>query len=860
MKLQNLIIMNAYPHKMTFCLFLFFSFGIKAQQLPCRNIALSIEEQAGDLLQRMTLDEKIAQIRHIHSWDIFNGQELDEKKLATFVDGKCWGFVEGFPLTGENCRKNMRRIQEYMLKNTRLGIPCFTIAESLHGSVHEGSTIFPQNIALGSTFNTELAYLKASFTASELHAQGMKQVLSPCIDVVRDLRWGRVEESYGEDPFLCGIFGQAEVKGYLDHGISPMLKHFGPHGNPLGGLNLASVECSLRDLHEVYLKSFEMVIKTLPVQAVMSTYNSYNRIPNSASHYLLTEILREQWGFQGYVYSDWGAIDMLKTFHHTAKDSEEAAIQALTAGLDSEASSECYPSLKEAVEKGKIKEEIIDDAVRRVLLAKFRTGLFDDPFGDQYYAASMRTPEAIALSRKIANESTVLLKNERNMLPLDKDRLESIAIIGPNADQVQFGDYSWSRNNKDGVTPLTGIRQLVKGKATLHYAQGCDMASQDTTLIASAVEAARNSEVAIVFCGSASAPLARSHNHANCGEGFDLHDLSLPGAQEQLIRAVYATGTPTVLVLVSGKPFILSWEKEHLPAILAQWYAGEQEGNSIAEILFGRVNPSGHLTFSFPQSTGHLPAYYNHLPSDKGFYQKPGSYSSPGRDYVFASPEPLWAFGHGLSYTEFSFSSMQSILKRDTIHVKAIIRNVGSRKGKEVIQLYVRDMVSSVVTPVKQLKAFCKVELNPDEQVEVQLQIPTEELTIWTEDGKRLLEPGAFELQLGNASDHILLSDTVLIGEQNVKSEKKREIEVHTQGKEVYITGVVRDVQATVIDRVEIYLSTDMRKLGETNKQGEYSIKISQGARLLFRKKGYLEQAVPATDSVLNIKMTYGNS
>lgn len=230
-------------------------------------------------------------------WDIFNGQELDEKKLSTLVDGKCWGFVEGFPLTGENCRKNMKHIQEYMLENTRLGIPCFTTAESLHGSVHEGSTIFPQNIALGSTFNPELAYQKTSVIAGELHAQGMKQVLSPCIDVVRDLRWGRIEESYGEDPFLCGVFGQAEVKGYLEHGISPMLKHFGAHGNPLGGLNLAPVECGLRDLHEIYLKPFEMIIKSLPVQAVMSTYNSCNRIPNSASHYLLTDVLRKQWGF-----------------------------------------------------------------------------------------------------------------------------------------------------------------------------------------------------------------------------------------------------------------------------------------------------------------------------------------------------------------------------------------------------------------------------------------------------------------------------------------------------------------------------------------------------------------------------------
>lgn len=245
------------------------------QELPYKNAALPVDQRVNDLMRRMTLDEKIAQIRHLHSWNIFDGQELDDGKLAEATKDIAWGFVEGFPLTGENCRKNMRAIQQYMVEHTRLGIPAFTVAESLHGSAHEGSTIYPQNIALGSTFNPSLAYRKAASTARDLHAQGMRQVLAPCIDVVRDLRWGRVEESYGEDPFLCGVFACAEVAGYLDHGISPMLKHFGPHGNPLGGLNLASVECGLRDLHDIYLKPFEMVVSKLPVMAVMSTYNSW---------------------------------------------------------------------------------------------------------------------------------------------------------------------------------------------------------------------------------------------------------------------------------------------------------------------------------------------------------------------------------------------------------------------------------------------------------------------------------------------------------------------------------------------------------------------------------------------------------
>ena len=495
---------------------------VNAQPFPYQQAGLPVSQRVDDLMKRMTLEEKIAQIRHLHSWDIFNEQTLDKEKLTAVVGETGYGFVEGFPLTGENCRSSMREIQEYMLTRTRLGIPAFTVAESLHGSAHEGSTIFPQNIALGSTFNPALAYRRACMTADDLHAQGMRQVLAPCIDVVRDLRWGRVEESYGEDPYLCGIFAQSEVKGYLDSGISPMLKHYGPHGNPLGGLNLASVDCGLYDLHAVYLKPFEMVLRHLPVYAVMSTYNSWNRIPNSASRYLLTDILRDRWGFKGYVYSDWGAIEMLETFHHTAANKAEAAIQALTAGLDVEASSECYPELFRLVKEGKLDKSYIDTAVRRVLTAKFECGLFEDPYGDKHAASGgMHSLRSVELSRQIAEESIVLLKNENNLLPLDMNKLTSIAVLGPNADQVQFGDYTWSRDNKDGITPLQGIKALVGEKIKINHAVGCSMMSRDTTGIGEAVEATLKSDVAVIFCGCSSASLARDYTRTNCGEGFD---------------------------------------------------------------------------------------------------------------------------------------------------------------------------------------------------------------------------------------------------------------------------------------------------------------------------------------------------
>lgn len=862
-----------YP-LLSFVLFLCSFSDASGQAYPYKNASLPINERVEDLLRRMTFEEKIAQIRHLHSWNIFDGQVLDEKKLSAFAGNIGWGFVEGFPLTGENCSKNMRAVQQYMTERTRLGIPVFTVAESLHGSAHEGSTIYPQNIALGSTFNPALAYQKAACTSRDLHAQGMRQVLAPCIDVVRDLRWGRVEESYGEDPFLCGIFARAETVGYLDNGISPMLKHFGPHGNPLGGLNLASVECGVRDLHDVYLKPFEMVVTRLPVMAVMSTYNSWNRVPNSASRYLLTDILRKQWGFKGYVYSDWGAIDMLQNFHHTAGSPAECAVQSISAGLDVEASSECYPYLKELVEKGQMDISVIDESVRRVLTAKFAAGLFEDPYGEKFGKQEMHDAESIALSRKIADESTVLLKNEGGLLPLNIGRIRSIAVIGPNAAQVQFGDYTWSRDNKDGVTPLEGIKRLVGDKAIVRYARGCSLMSQDTSAISEAVEIASRSDVALLFCGSSSASLARDYSQVNCGEGFDLHDLQLTGAQSDLIRAIYKTGKPVVLVLVSGKPFCIPWEKEHIPAILAQWYAGEQAGNSIADILFGKVNPSGKLTFSFPQSVGHLPAYYNHLPSDKGFYKKPGSYEAPGRDYVFSSPASLWTFGHGLSYTTFSLEKMTVTLEHDSVQVKTQLRNTGNKTGKEVVQLYVRDQVSSVVTPIKQLRAFMKVELQPGESREVVLSFPVADLALTLEDGRRLIEPGAFELQLGTASDRILLRQTIHIGAdrqllgadgQPVSAPDNLPSSSVTKsaasGKEITVSGTVRDVQATLIDGVSIRSKVSGREVGRTDSKGKYKVRVSAGDILVFEKEGYLKQEVPVNNHTsLNVKMTYGEN
>ena len=824
-----------------------------------------VEARVADLLGRMTLDEKIAQIRHLHSGQLFAGQTLDAAKLASASGGMSWGFVEAFPLSGDSCAVAMEAIQRYMVEETRLGIPVFTVAESLHGAVHDGATIFPQNIAMGSTFSPELAYAKATLTARDLHAMGYRQVLAPCIDVVRDLRWGRVEESYGEDPYLCGLMGLAEVRGYQDAGIAPMLKHFGPHGNPLGGLNLASVECGARDLREVYLLPFEMIVRQTPVMAVMSTYNSWNRIPNSASHLLLTDILRREWGFRGYVYSDWGAISMLRTFHRSARTSAEAALQAITAGLDAEASSDCYPLLPQLIAAGELSEAVVDTAVSRVLRAKFEAGLFDDPYGRAWACSERHSAESVALSKRIATESIVLLKNEGSLLPLDRSKLRSVAVIGPNADQVQFGDYSWTRSNRDGITPLAAIRRLAGSDLTVRYAQGCSLTSQDTTGLQAAVETARASDVAIIFGGSASASLARDYKSSTCGEGFDLHDLSLTGGQTALIEAVRQTGVPVVLVLVTGKPFAIERESEQLPAILMQWYGGERQGEAIAEILFGEASPSGRLTFSIPRSVGHLPVYYNHLPSDRGLYHNHGSLTNPGRDYVFSAPTPLYSFGHGLTYTSFAYGRTDAprtayAPAADTVRLSVELVNTGLRAGQEVVQLYSVDRATCSVTPVRQLRAFRKVMLQPGERQRVELSFPVEALRVCDAEGQwQPVSEGEYLLEAGSSSDNIRITQPITVGTPHVVGEVAAVAKAARQStRTVELSGEVRDVQATLLPGVAL-TDASGRQLGVTDAAGRYRVSIGNHDIITFSKQGYEPVSLePEGRATVNVRMNVG--
>lgn len=704
-----------------------------------------------------------------------------------------------------------------------------------------------------------------SAIAKELTAQGITQSLTPVIDVCRDLRWGRVEECFGEDPYLVSRMGVSQVRGYLDNQVSPMIKHFGAHGAPQGGLNLASVSCGQRELLSIYLKTFETVVKEAKPWAVMSSYNSWNNEPNSSSHYLMTELLRDRWDFQGYVYSDWGAIGMLNYFHKTAQNSAEAAIQALTAGLDAEASDNSYAELQQLVENGMLDVKYIDQAVARILTAKFNMGLFEYPLPiEKNYDKVVHAPAHVSLVRKIAEESIVLLQNENNILPLQMNKLKSIAVIGPNADQVQFGDYTWSRDNKDGVTLLEALKERVGNQLTLNYAKGCDLVTDDCSGFKEAVDVAKKSDVCIVVVGSASASLARDYSNATCGEGFDLSDLTLTGVQEDLVEAIHATGKPVIVVLLSGKPFAMSWIKENIPGIVVQWYPGEQGGLALADMLLGKVNPSGKLNYSFPQSVGHLPCYYNYLPTDKGFYRSPGSKNKPGKDYVFSSPKALWAFGHGLSYTDFEYlsatTSKEDYACEDVIEVTIAIRNTGDYDGLEVPQVYVRDMVSSVVMPVQELKGFEKVLIKKGETKQVIIKIPVSELALYNKEMKKVVEPGAFELQIGRASDDIRIKKVITVERASEKyiptlrdKEKKVSSTKNMTATPVVVKGTIRDVQANLLPQVTV-------KVGKeevvTNSKGEYSIRaMSTDTLIVSGSKFKTEHISIEGRQVINIRM-----
>lgn len=766
---------RAFAVHVTVCL----SVAVASHAQTYKDPNASIDERVEDLLGRMTLEEKIAQMN-------MNGMG-EYRQLPHGA-----GVVESPFISVQEIARMSSETKRYARENTRLGIPPIQIGECLHGQLAMGATIFPQAIAQGSTWNPALVERMASVIALEASASGVDQALSPLFDLAREPRYGRTEECYGEDPYLVARMGVAFVEGMQGkaeytrvHGIAPgklmcTAKHFAGYSVPAGGINLAPSSLGEREMRTLHLYPFEKVVKEANVCAVMPSYNEVDGMPAHSNRWLLTDVLRGEWGFGGYIFTDYGGLSQLHNFHHVAADASEAAVMGINAGVDLEAARpDAYARLSDLVKAGKVNEEQIDTAVRRILRAKFMAGLFDKPYPDpERLSEVVHRPEHVALALEVAQESAVLLKNDSTLLPLDASKLKSIAVIGPNADQVQYGDYTYTRDNRSGVTILQGLRDRLGSRVQINYAKGCNITGSDRSGIAAAVEAASKSDVAVVVLGETSVILSglgwgvglgenEPRDPFVSGEGYDLTSLDPPGVQRELLQAVCATGKPVVLVMVHGRPWSIDWEKDHVPAILEAWYPGEQGGNAIAGILLGDVNPSGRLNCSVPRSVGHLPVTYDYKASARGINREPGTPEKPGRDYVFSSPAPLFAFGHGLSYTTFEYSDLKidNNASAKTVKVSVNVRNTGRRDGKEVVQLYVNDRVSSVTTPQKMLKGFDKIELKAGEQKTVTFDLPYDELALWNASMQRVVEPGEFAVMIGRSAEDIALSGSFVVSD-----------------------------------------------------------------------------------------------
>jgi len=655
-------------------------------------------------------------------------------------------------------------LQDYLRHNTRLGIPALIVAEALHGVMTPEATVFPQAIGLASSWDTDLVGEIAAAIGAEAAAIGIDQVLAPVLDLARDPRWGRVEETYGEDPCLAAAMGTAYVRGAQGMGppipegrVVATIKHFAAHGSPEGGINLSPVPTGERLLRELYLPSFQAAIKAGALSA-MPAYSELDGIPCHASEALLTDILRSECGFTGYTIADYGAVEMLASFHRTAENRESAAFQALQAGLDMEAPVVwAYgDALLNMVKDGRIQESLLDLAVTRILSVKLLTGLMDGRKASPLAAFHCEKHQKLAL--QAARESVILLKNEGGILPLGED-IDRIALIGPNGNVAQLGDYCLER---PAPTLLDGLRDRLGARTQVIFEEGCSLTGLDRTGFAKAVSAAQAAQVAILALGGCSMidygiGWGQDKSHVKtCGEGFDTHDLSLPGVQGDLACAVMKTGTPVVLVHLDGRPAAIPQIYQNATAVLEAWYPGEQGGYALADLLVGLANPCGKLPVSIPKHVGQLPVCYNHKPSSRGFYHKPGSPEEPGRDYICLDTLPAYAFGYGLSYTGFAYSDLsvtpQAYASGEQALVRVQVKNTGARTGKEVVQLYVRDLVSSVTTPVKALKAFRKIELRPGEEQAVCFMLRDEDLALYDRNLRFIVEPGEFEVMIGGLS------------------------------------------------------------------------------------------------------------
>ncbi len=740
-----------------------------------RDPKLTVEERVADLLPRMTLEEKVGQIAGFEDAQApvldTTGTFTPEEARAALQ--KMWNAEFALPPRKVAILHN--GVQRHLREKSRLGIPALFMGEALHGFMQSGSTSFPQALALASTWDPELVRRVFTAAGDEAASSGTGQVFSPVLDIARDPRWGRTEETYGEDPFLAARMGVAAIRGLqgdaflIDrHHVMATAKHFAVHGQPEGGTNTAPGNYSERVIREEFLLPFQAAIVEAKAGSVMASYNEIDGVPSHLNDWLLGKVLRQEWGFRGYVTSDGNGLQMLVDTHHVAANNAEAARRALAAGVDFDLSDgSVFRTLLRQVKQGIVPERDLDRAVGRVLAAKFRLGLFDDPYVDPDYAERITSgPEHRQLALAAAQKAVVLLKNEKNLLPLDVAKLKTIAVIGPNAADVHVGGYS--REPGHGVSILQGIRERVSTKARGPLRRGLphhERAPGLAWLARRRREARRGEDTGAVDprCGRARPQgecrhrgrrREREHEPRGLvGEAPGRPRLARPlGAQNQLVQEVVATGTPTVVFLINGRPLSINWIAEHVPAIVEGFYLGQEGGEAAANVLFGDVNPGGKLPITFPRSVGDLPAYY---------YRRP----SANREYAFGTRKPLFPFGYGLSYTSFRFENLRVTPERmalgGTAKVSVDVTNTGAREGDEVVQLYVHQKVASLTRPIQQLKGFQRVTLRPGEKKTVELAVTPEMLSLLDRDMHRVVEPGVFELMVGPSSAQ---TSTVMLG------------------------------------------------------------------------------------------------
>ena len=756
----------------------------KAKELlPYQNPKLSVEQRVNDLVSRMTLQEKVGQLRCTLAWNYYTikgknvePSELFKKDIAEGQIGMLWGTYRADPWTQKSLENGLNpelaakagnALQKYVIEHTRLGIPLFLAEEAPHGHMAIGTTVFPTGFGMAATWNPALIEKTGEVIGQEIRLQGGHISYGPVLDLAREPRWSRVEETMGEDPVLAGELGAAMVKG-LGGGILSKpystiatLKHFIGYGTTEAGQNGGITIAGARELQESFLPPFKKAINAGAL-SVMTSYNSLDGIPSTCSKALLTDLLRTQWGFNGFVVSDLYSIDGIHGTHRVAETKQQAGVMALKAGVDADLGALAFGRLEDAVQKGMVTEAEIDVAVKRILKMKFEMGLFEHPYVDAAQAKQLvRSDNNKAVALQVAREVITLLKNQNHVLPLSKTK--KVLVCGPNADNVynMLGDYTAPQEDGNVKTILAGIRSKLPA-SQVTYVKGCAVRDTTASNIAEAVAAAKEADVVVVAVGGSSArdfktsyketgaavTDSKTISDMDCGEGFDRATLTPLGHQMQLLKALKATGKPLVVVYIEGRPMDKSWAAQHADALLTAYYPGQEGGTAIADVLFGDYNPAGRLPVSVPANVGQIPVYYNKKPPMP-------------HDYVEMSARPLYAFGYGLSYTTFKYDNLNIEETGDTqFKVTFTVTNTGDMDGDEVVQLYLHDEFASTAQPMMQLKKFSRIFIPKGETKQVSFTLEAEDLEIVDQEMNHVVETGDFTVMIGPSSDNIILKAT----------------------------------------------------------------------------------------------------